>query len=130
MNTVKDDNIVISTEMRTVTLDEIEAEEQAERADIARRSAAGARLVAKIKNSSKYFGQSSVADRLAGRPRTDAEFFPVVVGGDGPGDYVLEGGPGGVTASRTWTCSLSWSMASASRSSKSKRAGLTRCAES
>ena len=95
MNTVKDDNVVISTEMQTVTLEEIEAEDAARRADIARRAAAGTRLGAKIKKSSKYFGQSSVADRLAGRPRTDPEIFPVIVVDDGPRDYVLAGGPGG-----------------------------------
>ena len=100
MNTTQDSkNAVISTETRTVTrdefFDEIAAEDEAHQADIARRSAAGTRLVAKIKKSSKYFGQSSVADRLAGRPRTDAEFFPIVVVDDGPCDYVLAGGPGG-----------------------------------
>ena len=96
MNTTKDsNNAVIETEMRTVTLEEIAAEDEAHRADIARRSAAGARLVAKIKKSSKYYGQSSFADRMAGRPRTDAEIFPVVVVDDGPCDYVLAGGPGG-----------------------------------
>ena len=96
---MQSDNIVISSEIetrtRTVTFDEIAAEDEAYRADIARRATVGTRLVAKIKKSSKYFGQSSLADRLAGRPRTDAEFFPVVVLGDGPGDYVLAGGPGG-----------------------------------
>ena len=81
--------------MRTITLNEIAAEDEANRADIARRSAAGTRLVAQIKKSSKYFGQSSVADRLAGRLRTDAEVFPVVVVDEGPCDYVVAGGPGG-----------------------------------
>lgn len=97
MNTTQDSNVVIDDGIgtRTVTLDEIEAEDEANRADIARRSAAGTRLVAKIKNSSKYFGQSSVSDRLAGRLRTDAAFFPIVVVDDGPCDYVLAGGPGG-----------------------------------
>ena len=94
---MQSDNVIISSEIETraVTFDEIAAEEEVDWEDIARRAAAGTRLVAKIKKSSKYFGQSSVADRLAGRPRTDAEFFPVVVVGDGPGDYVLAGGPGG-----------------------------------
>ena len=90
MNTTHDTpQAVLSNEINPrVTADEVEAEERAHDHDIQRRSAAGTPLVAEIKKSSKYFGQSNFRHRVGAR-------FPVVVIDDSPCDYSLRGGPGG-----------------------------------
>ena len=66
----------------TVTPAQVEAEARARDRDIRRRAAAGVRLVAEIKKSSKYFGQGFTGER-----------FPVVV--QAGNEYVFRGGPGG-----------------------------------
>lgn len=90
------DNICIAVG-NTIITPEFEAVQAARKQDINRRAAVGTPLLAQIKRTSKYFGQTSVVDGRAGRPGIDAECFPVVVVVDdgGPCDYVPAGGPGG-----------------------------------
>ena len=69
--------------MRVVTVEEIEAENQAEDRENLCLASRGTQLVASIKKSSKYYGQGKQGAR-----------FPVSI--QDPGyEYVVLGGPGG-----------------------------------
>jgi hypothetical protein len=66
-----------------ITIEEVEAEQQAEDRENLRLASRGTQLVASIKKSSKYFGQGKEGAR-----------FPVSI--QDPGyEYVVRGGPGG-----------------------------------
>ena len=74
-------------DMRVVTIEEIEAEQQAQDRENLRLAARGTQLVASIKKSSKYFGQGKEGAR-----------FPVSIQACDPrcaDAYVVRGGPGG-----------------------------------